>query len=73
MDTQTLSLLFDLVLELLALLFPALALYASLIKKTKSELLTILDQSPVNNRALEQMAENLSLKKAVKELKSLAS
>lgn len=71
MDIQTLSLLFDLGLELLALLFPALALYATVIKKTKTELLKVLDQSPVNNNALEQMADNLGLTKAVKELQKL--
>jgi len=71
MEIQELSQIVDHLLSILALLFPALAIYIKVLRGAKTELLKVLDQSPVNNHALYEMAKNLGQHKAAKAIQAL--
>lgn len=71
MDAQQLSTLFDLFVQALAIISPGLAIYAMALKKGKDELVRLLDNSPVQNQSLKNLALNMGLKHATKAIQKL--
>ena len=71
MDLNTISSLFDLAVQAIALICPAVGIYAIVAKKAKDELLTLLDKAPVQNTSLANLAKNIGLSVAAKQVNRL--
>lgn len=65
------SLILDAALTVVAVLFPGLAAYALALKKGKAEILQVLDQVPVHNENILEIAKSGGHKLAAKAIEQL--
>ena len=61
----------DVLLTLIGIFFPGLSLYTMALKKNKAEILALLDQVPIDNRAILEMARASGRMQAAKDLEKL--
>ena len=61
----------DSLLSIAAVLMPAVAVYAAVLKKAKDQLITVLDQTPIENQSILDIAKNSQKHLAAKAIAKL--
>jgi len=65
------SLIIDSLLSIAALLLPGVAIYAGVLKKTKDQLVSVLNQAPMDNQSIFDLAQQAGKKQAAKAIGNL--